>query len=142
MIGFTSRTTSPSSVARRRRTPWVAGWCGPMLTVNNSCSGGMSPAPAAVCETGCSSSRSSVTERSRSRYGTEVAAWPASPAGLTGRFAPSVIPARQLLLVEREQHRLAAHRVVAPLGMALVVLGHEDPTQVGVALEGDPEHVV
>src|SRR3990172_1292846 len=27
-----SRTTSPSSLISRRRTPWVEGCCGPMLT--------------------------------------------------------------------------------------------------------------
>ena len=36
MIGLMSRTTSPSSVAIRRSTPWVAGWCGPMLSVSSS----------------------------------------------------------------------------------------------------------
>jgi hypothetical protein len=42
----------------------------------------------------------------------------------------------------REEHRLAAHREVAPLGEAFIVLGHEDPAQVGVAIEDDAEHVV
>src|SRR5205807_2835447 len=53
-----------------------------------------------------------------------------------------LIPARQLVLVEREQDRLAADREVPPLGEALVVLGHQDPARVGVPVEHDPEHVV
>ena len=43
MIGLMSRTTSPSSVAIRRSTPCVAGWCGPMLSVSSSW---VSPMPA------------------------------------------------------------------------------------------------
>src|SRR5271166_7106150 len=45
-------------------------------------------------------------------------------------------------LVAREDHRFAAEREVAPLRMALVVLGHQDPPQVRVPLEDDAEHVV
>src|SRR5436309_12404797 len=54
----------------------------------------------------------------------------------------SLIPARHLVLVEGEQDGLAAHREVAPLRVALVVLGHQDAAQVGVALEDDAGHVV
>src|SRR5919106_51894 len=82
---------------------------------------------ASVPETGSSPSRSIVTERSRSRYGTRVG---------------SVIPARVVVLVEREEDGLAAHREVAPLGEALVVLGHQDAAEVRVSLEDHPEHVV
>src|SRR5918999_4499343 len=128
MIGFTSRTTSPSSVVRSRSTPWVAGWCGPKLIVRNS--SWRSPGTtASVPETGSSPIRSIVTERSRSRYGT-----------LTG--SKSVIPARVLVLVEGVEDGLAAHREVAPLREALVVLRHQDAAWVGVALEHDAEHVV
>src|SRR5918996_1910444 len=128
MIGFTSRTTSPSSVVSRRRTPWVAGWCGPKLTVRSS--SWRSPGTtASVPETGSSSIRSIVTERSRSRYGTPVG-------------SKSVIPARVLALVEGVEHGLAAHRKVAPLREALVVLRHEDAAMVRVALEHHAEHVV
>src|SRR3954462_6961939 len=109
MIGFISRIVSPSSVHISRSTPCVAGWCGPRLIVNSSCSGS-----SAVPKTGaCSSPFSS----------------------------KSLIPARELVLVEGEDHGLAAHREVAPLGVALVVLGHEDPARVRVAVEDDPEHV-
>ena len=41
-----------------------------------------------------------------------------------------------------EQDRLAADREVAALRVALVVLGHEDAAQVGVAVEDHAEHVV
>src|ERR687896_1038698 len=128
MIGFTSRTTSPSRVVSSRNTPWVAGWCGPKLIVRNS--SWRSPGTtASVPETGSSPIRSMVTERSRSRYGT-----------LTG--SKSVIPARVLVLVERVEDGLAAHREVAPLREARVVLGHQDAAHVGVALEDHAEHVV
>src|SRR5918992_4295066 len=128
MIGLTSRTTSPSSVVSSRSTPWVAGWCGPKLMVRSS-SCRSSSTTASVPETGSSSIRSIVTERSRSRYGT-----------LTG--SKSVIPARVLALVEGVEDGLAAHREVAPLGVALVVLRHQDAAMVRVAVEHDAEHVV
>src|SRR3954452_24628658 len=126
MIGLRSRTYSPSSVTSRRSTPCVAGWCGPMLSVKSSVSGWTS-----VPESGTSGwSRRSITiERSRSRYGT------LSGSGVL------VIPARLLVLVEGEDHGLAALWEVAPLGVALVVLGHEDPAHVGMAAEHDAEHV-
>ena len=60
MIGLMSRTTSPSSVVSSRSTPWVAGWCGPMLSVKSSVrSHGLVRDGLAI--------RSIVTERSRSR---------------------------------------------------------------------------
>src|SRR5947209_10505416 len=121
MIGITSRTFSPSSVVSRRRTPWVAGWCGPMLIVNSSSRGS-----AAVPEIGSSPMRSSVIERSRSRYGTS---------------SGSLIPARHQVLVVGEHDGLAAHREVASLRMSLVVLGHEDPAVVGVPVEEHAKHV-
>src|SRR5436305_15211330 len=69
---------------------------------------------------------------SRSRYGT------------ASGFLPSwlLIPARTVVLVEGEDHGLAADREVAPLGEALVVLGHEDAAVVGVVDELDAEHIV
>src|SRR4051794_21096215 len=129
MIGFISRMYSPSIVHIRRSTPCVAGWCGPRLIVKSSFSGsscvpntGASTSPVArMSSPGCdafSSSRSTDTRSS------------------------SLIPARQLVLVEGEQDRLAPHREVAALRVALVVLGHQDPPHVGVALEQDAEHVV
>src|SRR5919109_1626082 len=113
MIGLTSRTTSPSSVQKSRSTPWVAGCCGPMLTVNSSVSG----------------SSSSAGVRWVPVIGSSGGVW------TTG----SVIPARELVLVVGEEDRLPAHREVASLRKALVVLRHEDAAQVGVALELDTE---
>src|SRR5215217_4562513 len=121
MIGFTSRTISPSSVVSRRSTPCVAGWCGPMLMVSSS-----------SC---CSPIDSIVTERSRSRYGT------LSASVVVPDRSRSVIPAWELRLVEGVDHRLAAHREVAPLGVALVVLRHQDAAHVRVAVEDHAEHV-
>src|SRR5215210_1062594 len=119
MIGLTSRTISPSSVVSSRSTPCVAGWCGPMLMDSSS---------------SCSPSGSIVTERSRSRYGTS-----SGSAMVPG--GRSVIPARELRLVEGVDHRLAAHREIAPLRVALVVLRHQDAAHVRVALEDHAEHV-
>ena len=51
-------------------------------------------------------------------------------------------PPRDFALVAGEDHRLAAHREVAALRPADVVLGHQDPPQVGMAAEDDPEEVV
>src|SRR5690348_1776498 len=129
MIGLMSRTTSPSRVAIRRSTPWVAGWCGPMLSVISSC---VSPWPAG--------SEESVIDVSRRRWSSVSEAI----SGRSGRGSGGplhVLPVG-LLFVEREQHRLAPHREVAPLGMALVVLRHQDPAQVRMAGELDAEHVV
>ncbi len=47
MIGFRSSTSSPWRLTSSRRTPWVAGWWGPMFTVSSSCSGS-STSPASV----------------------------------------------------------------------------------------------
>src|SRR5438067_11073112 len=126
MSGTISGTVSPGSVSSRRSTPCVAGWCGPMLIVKSSVVGSASvPTTGRV---GPVPMRSSVTDFSRSRYGTE-----------SGSL---LIPLGHLVLVEREDHRLAAHREVAPLRMALVVLWHQDPAEVGMAGEDDAEHVV
>src|SRR5436305_1876067 len=129
MIGLMSRTTSPSSVAMSRSTPWVAGWCGPMLSVNSSC---VSPSPAG--------SEEMLIDSSRRRYPSvseAILSGPARPRATPSHFLPV-----GLNLVVGEQHRLAADREVAPLGVALVVLGHEDPPQVRVTVELHPEHVV
>src|SRR5205085_2085481 len=136
MIGVTSRTISPSSVVSSRSTPCVAGWCGPMLIVNSSVVGSIS-----VPYTGesGSSSRSSVTDCSRARYGTPSGSFFPARGSFVG--VPSVIPARHLVLVVREDHGLAAHREVAPLGESLVVLRHQDAAVVRMAVELDAEHV-
>src|SRR5919199_955320 len=135
MIGVSERTVSPSSVRSRRSTPCVAGWCGPMLIVKSSVSGSSS-----VPKTGAPgvSVRSSVTERSRSRYGTSSAGSRSTPVA----GASLLIPARHLVLVVGEEHLLAAHGEVASLREALVVLRHEDPAGIRVAVEEHAEHVV
>src|SRR3954451_22530853 len=115
MIGLTSLTTSPSSVQKSRSTPWVAGCWGPMLTVNSSASG----------------SSSSTGVRWVPVIGSSSSEWTVG----------SVIPAREVVLVVGEEAGLAAHREVAPLRKALVVLRHEDAPQVRMALELDPEEV-
>src|SRR5947209_4940417 len=98
-----------------------------MLSVNSSVSVSMSvPYCGAGSSRRGSSRRPSVAERSRSRYGTSVGRW------------TSVIPARHLALVVGEDHGLAADREVAPLGVALVVLGHQNSPQVRVPVEADP----
>src|SRR5690348_9619393 len=121
-MGLMSLTTSPSSVVISRSTPWVAGWCGPMLSVISSC---VSPSPAGSDE--------SVIDSSRRRWSSVSEANGAPPL--------HVLPVG-LLFVEREQHRLTAHREVPPLRVALVVLGHQDPAQVRVPAELNAEHVV
>src|SRR5256714_11146339 len=42
MSASASRTISPSSLSRTRSTPWVLGWCGPMLSSIHSASGSCS----------------------------------------------------------------------------------------------------
>src|SRR3954454_3963734 len=129
MTGFISRMYSPSIVHIRRSTPCVAGWCGPRLIVKSSFSGsscvpktGASTSPVArMSSPGCdalSSSRSTDTRSS------------------------SLIPARQLVLVEGEQDRLAPHGEVGARREALLVPGNQDPPNVGVAPEQAAEHVV
>src|SRR3954447_22273940 len=128
MTGFISRITSPSIVHIRRSTPCVAGWCGPRLIVKSSVSGSSAVpktgasglSPAWIRSPGCAA-----FSRSRS----------------TDTRSSSLIPARHLVLVEGEQDGLAAHREVAALRMPLVVLWHQEPAHVGMALEDDAEHV-
>src|SRR5919198_6727583 len=124
MIGFRSWTTSPSRVTSSRSTPCVAGWCGPMLIVKSSESRSSS-----VPYTGAWPwpRPSIVIDFSRSRYGT------------ASGFLPSwlLIPARTVVLVEGEDHRLPADREVPALRVPLVVLRHEDPAHVGVPIEDD-----
>src|SRR5437764_4594915 len=119
MIGFISRMYSPSSEQSSRNTPWVAGWCGPRLTVKISCS------------------RSTSTSRSAPVPKTGPSRAPVSFA--TSR---SLIPARHFVFVEREDDRLAADREIASLRVAHVVLRHQETAHVRVALEDDAEHVV
>src|SRR4051794_8907081 len=130
MIGLMSRTTSPSRVAIRRSTPWVAGWCGPMLSVISSW---VSPSPAGSDEI--------VIDSSRRRWSSVNEVMSAPRAGAPWSGSLNVLPVGALF-VEREQDRLPPDREVASLGVPLVVLGHEDPAKIGMPRELDPEHVV
>src|SRR4051812_12956930 len=105
-----SRTTSPSRVVISRSTPWVAGWCGPRLSVSSS------------SWSGCSRCWSSTLD-SISRY---VIPGIAVGAGLWVTSLIALPPPRGLRLVVGEEDGLAAHREVTPLRMADVVLGHQD----------------
>src|SRR3954452_4459407 len=109
---------SPSRSTRRRRTPWVAGWCGPMLIVMISRSRSGAPSYSAKVASGGVSSRSVLIPISASRFGSVIAG-----------------------LAVGEGDRLAADREVAPLRPADVVLGQEDPGQVRVVAEDDAEEV-
>ena len=63
--------------------------------------------------------------------------------GLQVELEPTAaVLSHSLSLVVGEGHGLAADREVAPLRPADVVLGQQDPGQVGVAAEDDPEEVV
>src|SRR5271155_3990473 len=130
MIGLTSRTISASSVTSRRRTPWVAGWCGPKLSVSSSSVSSLPPS------SGCSSGES-VIDCSRRRYsdsvGLSVVGLIAVPRTQRSRYEVSRDGTRTgsrarlqpFGLVVGEDHRFAPDREVAPLGVALVVLGHQ-----------------
>src|SRR3954452_3971560 len=109
---------SPSRSTRRRRTPWVAGWCGPMLIVMISRSRSGAPSYSAKVDSGGVSSRSALIPVSASRFG-------------------SVIPR----LAVGEGDGLPANWEVTPLGPPHVVLRHQDPSQVRMPSEHDPEEV-
>src|SRR4029077_13708815 len=113
MSASASRTTSPSSFSRTRRTPCVLGCCGPMLSsiqsVGGSCSGPNSswagPGPNGSC-----ARRLSATDR----------------VGL-----------QPFKLLVAEDDGLAEGDVILTQGMAFPGLGHQHPEQVGVAVELD-----
>src|SRR5260370_26483819 len=125
MSGSASRTTSPSSFSRTRRTACVLGCCGPMLSsiqsVGGSCSGPKGswagPGPNGSCAgpgpNGSSSTRVSATDR----------------VGL-----------QPFKLLVAEDDRLAEGDVVLPERMALPGLGHQQPAHGGIAVERDAKH--
>src|SRR5437016_9620084 len=98
----------------------------------------------------------SVTSTSTSPCATPRSTAPCSSASTAGLVsargliscAPSSVSAvRSVIGSPRsrrflELHRNATDRVVLAKGVALPVVGHEDPRQVGVPFEHDPEHVV
>src|SRR5438128_6729643 len=115
--GSASRTTSPSSFSRTRRTPCVLGCWGPMLSsiqsVGGSCSGPngswAGPGPNGSC-----AMRVSATDR----------------VGL-----------QPFKLLVAEDDRLAEGNVILSQRMAFPGLGHQQPAQVGVRVELDAEQV-
>src|SRR6516165_864238 len=150
MIGLTSRTTSPWRVTSSRSTPCVAGWWGPKLSVSSSWE---EPSLEAPSGSSCSCSGAIVMLCSRRRYSEMVgseelvggppALMPSTPRPRL-RWARACSSARPhvLGLVVCEGHGLAAEREIAPLRVALVILGQQDPAQVGMAAEDHAEHVV
>src|SRR6202140_4963286 len=117
MSGSASRTTSPSSFSRTPRTPCVLGCWGPMLSsihsVGGSCSG-PNGSWAGPGPNGSCAMRVSATDR----------------VGL-----------HPFKLLVAEDDRLAEGDVILPQGMPFPALGHQDPAQIGVPVELDPEEV-
>src|SRR5436309_82207 len=143
MIGLRSRTISPSSVTSSRSTPCVAGWCGPMLSVRSSWPSSPPVASTSVSGAVTRSIGASVIDSSISRYVLIARNSFPSPRQLSSSNGSMSFDVRRPVgLVDGEHDRLAADREVAALGVALVVLGHQDPAQIGVALEDHAEHVV
>src|SRR5215216_6792739 len=66
---------------------------------------------------------------------------PKTGASTSSVSSKSLIPARHLVLVEGEEDGFAAHGEVTPLRITLVVLRHQDPAHVRVAIEDHAEHV-
>src|SRR5947209_16754727 len=126
MSGSASRTTSPSSFSRTRSTPCVLGCWGPMLSsiqsVGGSCSGpnGSCPGPgpngswAGPGPNGSCATRVSATDR----------------VGL-----------QPFKLLVAEDDRLTEGDVILPQRMAFPALRHQQPAQVRMTVELDPEQV-
>src|SRR5437588_1115806 len=126
MSGSASRTISPSSFSRTRSTPCVLGCWGPMLSsiqsVGDSCSGPngscVGPGPNGSCAgpgpNGSCAMRVSATDR----------------VGL-----------QPFELLVTEDDRLAEGYVILAQRMAFPALRHQQPAQVRMAIELDPEKV-
>src|SRR5213083_1929276 len=122
MTGLRSRTTSPSRSTTNRKTPCVAGWWGPIFTVITSVDvGAVSGGPA----------------------GGGFASVLGPPKPAPGAPVDTLIPAASAIvaLVVREGHWLSPDGEVPALRPADVVVGKQDPPQVGVAAEDDSEEV-
>src|SRR5713101_4615368 len=117
MSASASRTTSPSSFRRTRRTPCVLGCCGPMLSsihsVGGSCSG-----PNGSCAGPGPNGSCLILVSATDRVGLQ--------------------PFKLLIA---EDDRLAEGHVILPQRMAFPGLRHQDPARVGVAIERDAEQV-
>src|SRR4051812_18387455 len=147
MIGLLRTTVSPRSSIMMRSTPWVLGCCGPMLMIIDSSS---------ETSTGCSSATSASARRSTAPFSisramaslTSALARPWRPsavrAGSSVRCGCSVVVMVALVSPRRgalELHGDATRVVVLAQRVAYPVLRHQDAGEVGVAVEGDAEHV-
>src|SRR3990170_5654320 len=112
---------SPSSSSSSRSTPCVLGCCGPML------SSIVSPCRARS-ETRCFNSSTVI-----SRVEVGIAVRSLASVG----FAPV-----DLVEVEGELHFFVAQGMVLAQRVSDPVVGHQNPAQVGMAAEGDAEHVI
>src|SRR5437763_5451229 len=147
MIGLARSTVSPSSSIMIRSTPWVDGCWGPMLMIivsSSPTSMSMSPASRAVAPSAARTMPPSSMRRSAAVVPSrESISWVPSEVSATRRLSSSV----WLIVASTgsggflELHRHPPDGVVLAQRMALPVLRHQDPGQVGMAGEADPEHV-
>src|SRR5258708_4142136 len=127
-------TFSPSSSSSRRSTPCVLGCCGPMLSSivsPVSARGETSPLSSSTVPCHVSSTGLSTTSSSFTRSFVAI-------AQLLFRIR---LQAVNVLVVERELHRLIAKRVILAQWVAFPVFRHQDSAQVVVPLEHDAHHV-
>src|SRR5690349_9804514 len=140
MIGLQRTTSSPFSSSIRRSTPCVLGCCGPMLMIM------VWSLPGSIASMGRAAASASDRRRTlpTSHRSSATGIW------LRGRISwlPSEVKEVDVLMRASpgrggalELHGDGAHRVVLAERVADPVLGHEDAAEVGVAVEGDPEHV-
>src|SRR5260221_1840128 len=127
-------TFSPSSSSSRRSTPCVLGCCGPMLSSivsPVSARGETNPlrsstVPCHVSSTGLSTISSSFVR---------------SFVAIAQSLFRIRLQAVDVLVVERELHRLIAKRVIFAQWISFPVFWHQDTAQVGVPLEHNAHHV-
>src|SRR5690606_29488635 len=138
--GLLRRTVSPSSSSMSRSTPCVDGCWGPMLMIMVSSSDAVVSARAAT----------SASDIRRTDPTSRISSPAVAPLRGPISCEPSEVRAASWemlmsspgVLDALELHRDGADGMVLAQRVALPVLGHEDPGQVGMADELDPEHVV
>src|SRR2546423_3728422 len=126
MSGSASRTISPSSFSRTRRTPCVVGCWGPMLSSTQS-AGGSCSGPNGSCA-GPGPNGSGVGPGPNGSCAMRVSA--TDGVGL-----------QPFELLVTEDHRLAEGDVVLAQRMAFPTLRHQQPPQVRMAVELDAEEI-
>ena len=149
MIGFVLSTVSPSSSIISRSTPWVDGCWGPMLMIIVSSSPHLDVevAVGGADAFGQPQDRTDLAAQLRRRrlrresqllgaFGGPGHEGASCSGGLFAGRSRSSRPGRLF-----ELHRDPPDAVVLAQRVTLPVLGHEDPREVRVALEDDPEHV-